>query len=364
MPQNRIASINYRKRKRDKKDELEKQVQHYLMSNTKLKNENAQLEMMLITAKKKKRLGEIIAGDMDKKLPAAGGNTQFTPGTTTQALTLQDGLNQLQKHAPYQNQVTHAAQAAMNYQNNMSLLSASSAAATLGNQLSHPTLSNQMLSNQAILAAVAAAHTSEEATPTPSLCNHQNAPPLFAAAALPNANTPSSIGDWSVLNRIWAPNLMRACSALSDVGGAANNRTENKDGFTWKTKMDSLMSSATANVNHDLPSSTTTNHTQDRDGAARHVAMTSLAAAHSASLRDSTSVTSRPTIIFPNAATPVYRPVSELTLPPFAATYHNMSSGPQVDSIVDEIERLQKFRMNGVLTEEEFQAAKKKLLGL
>ena len=77
MPQNRIASINYRKRKRDKKDELEKQVQHYLMSNTKLKNENAQLEMMLITAKKKKRLGEIIAGDMDKKLPAAGGNTQL-----------------------------------------------------------------------------------------------------------------------------------------------------------------------------------------------------------------------------------------------------------------------------------------------
>ena len=362
MPQNRIASINYRKRKRDKKDELEKQVQHYLMSNTKLKNENAQLEMMLITAKKKKRLGEIIAGDMDKKLPAAGGNTQFTPGTTTQALTLQDGLNQLQKHAPYQNQVTHAAQAAMNYQNNMSLLSASSAAAaTLGNQLSHPTLSNQILSNQAILAAVAASQTPEEATPTPSLCNHQNAP-LFAAALPSAANTPSSIGDWSVLNRIWAPNLMRACSALSD-GGAANNRTENKDGFfTWKTKMDSLMS-ATANVNHDLPSSITTNHTQDRDGAARHVAMTSLAAAHSASLRDSTTVTSRPTIIVPNAATPVYLPTSS-SCPPFAAAYHNVSSGPQVDSIVDEIERLQKFRMNGILTEEEFQAAKKKLLGL
>ena len=155
---------------------------------------------------------------------------------------------------------------------------------------------------------------------------------------------------------------MRACSALSD-GGGANNRTENKDGFTWKTKMDSLMSSATANVNHDLPSSITTNHTQDRDGAARHVAMTSLAAAHSASLRDSTTVTSRPTIIVPNAATPVYLPTSS-SCPPFAAAYHNVSSGPQVDSIVDEIERLQKFRMNGVLTEEEFQAAKKKLLGL
>ena len=320
MPQNRIASIKYRKRKRDKKDELQKQ-----------------------DAAAKNKL-KMIAGGMDKKLPAAGGNQ---PSFSQQQ----------QQQAPYQNQVTNLVQAAMNHQNNMSLLSASSAAATLGNQVSMP------ISNQEILAAASAAHSSQAAAR--ALYNHQNAPLLAAAAAslLPNAANSASALSNMLSGPYATPNLMRACATLNDGGGAANNRTETKDGCTHAAPAMSSAANDSKNADVNQPSSTTTSHTQDRDGAARHVAAFRLAAAHSASLRDSTTVTSRPTIIVPNAATPVYLPTSS-SCPPFAAAYHNVSSGPQVDSIVDEIERLQKFRMNGVLTEEEFQAAKKKLLGL
>ena len=323
MPQNRIASIKYRKRKRDKKDELQKQ-----------------------DAAAKNKL-KMIAGGMDKKLSAAGGNQQ--------------SFSQQQQQAPYQHQVTNLVQAAMNHQNNMSLLSASSAAATLGNQVSLP------ISNQEILAAASAAHSSQAAAR--ALYNHQNAPLLAAAAAslLPSTNPPTPLGDASALSNMLSgpyatPNLMRACATLND-GGAANNRTETMSAPAMSSAANAVSTKTANNNDVNRPSSTTTSHIQDRDEAARHVAMTSLAAAHSASLRDSTTVTSRPTIIFPNAATPVYLPTSSSSTP-FAAAYHNVSSSPQVDSIVDEIERLQKFRMDKVLTEEEFQAAKKKLLGL
>jgi len=159
------------------------------------------------------------------------------------------------------------------------------------------------------------------------------------------------------------PNLMRTCATLSDGAGAASNNrtTQNKDRFTHAASAVSsaAASTNTASVNHsNLPSPTATNHTQNRDGgAARHVAMSSLTNSNlrRASLGDSTTSVGHPTLVLPDVASAAS--VSSIA-------QDTTSSRLQVSSIVEEIEMLRKFHMDGILTGEEFQAAKKKLLGL